>query len=181
MPKRKLDDSNTAEENGEPAPKRGFIYELNSPEKCLLLSDEDAKKLWKTAQFEVRNAVVFFFRNAYGEILVGGPGCQVARDPGPQLDNLYQRVFGGPAWFDRYLQLESIMANWPVLESLIGVAIHEFIWKPPKTYPEITLDLREWKTIASDIEFASYISEFIAFRHTHKTNKSSDNRLELDS
>ncbi|KAL9091705.1 MAG: hypothetical protein Q9165_004781 [Trypethelium subeluteriae] len=130
-----------------------YLYQENAPGNCLQLSDIDARELIDAVHRHMQNAVLNFMKLVYGEEnLRGGPGCQTESNPGPALRRLYQRVFGESSWFQRYMTFESRLANSAVLEGLVGAAIYETILKPTQSYPELTLDLADWKILVSWIK-----------------------------
>ncbi|KAI9693727.1 MAG: hypothetical protein M1822_002998 [Bathelium mastoideum] len=142
----------------DPLPSQEYLYLENSPEKCLQVSSVDAKKVMDSTYSDIQDAVVKFMRYANGETLTGDRGCQIQGNPGPLLARLYQRVMGA-SWHQRYLQLASKLNNWPLLEGLIGAAILETIFIPKKTYPEIALNLADWKTVVTEIRKRSSMSK----------------------
>ncbi|KAF2239152.1 hypothetical protein EV356DRAFT_164872 [Viridothelium virens] len=136
-----------------------YLHQENAPGKCLQLSDIDAGKLIDAVHRNMRDAVLHFMKQTYGEEdLRGGPGCQVESNPGPELRRLYQCVFGESSWFKRYMTFENTLANSAVLEGLVGAAIYERVLKPAHPYPELTLDLADWKILVSWIKKTSELS-----------------------
>ncbi|KAI9700570.1 MAG: hypothetical protein M1820_006724 [Bogoriella megaspora] len=125
------------------------LYESNSPNRCLYVGDEDAKKMLKGLEYDLTQVIV----GLEGDIERGWVRDQssIVTEPCNELSTIYRLVFGNETWLQSYVKISQVCSPMIVLKAIIAAAIYEQIFSRKLEDEGVALELPDWHALKSHL------------------------------